>query len=84
MDSWPKSGDGRRLMFRAAKPHFFKIILDDTIRRRKLVSVRLLEPFLFWIVFFLRGFILEIFMSIRGFQESLRGDMEVKCQVLYS
>ncbi|KAG8651330.1 hypothetical protein MANES_07G115300v8 [Manihot esculenta] len=36
MDSWPKSGDGRRLMFRAAKPHFFKIILDDTIRRRKL------------------------------------------------
>ncbi|KAF2296042.1 hypothetical protein GH714_035812 [Hevea brasiliensis] len=35
MDSCPKKGDGR-LMFKATKPHFFKIILDDTIRSRKL------------------------------------------------
>ncbi|XP_057991271.1 B3 domain-containing transcription factor VRN1-like isoform X2 [Hevea brasiliensis] len=36
MDSMPKRGDGR-LMFKATKPHFIKIILDDTICSRKLI-----------------------------------------------
>ncbi|XP_043814102.1 B3 domain-containing transcription factor VRN1 [Manihot esculenta] len=35
MDSCLKKDDGR-LVFKSTKPHFFKIILDDTIRSRKL------------------------------------------------
>ncbi|XP_057990648.1 B3 domain-containing protein REM19-like [Hevea brasiliensis] len=35
MDSRPKRGDGH-FLFKATKPHFFKIILDDTISSMKL------------------------------------------------
>jgi hypothetical protein len=40
-------GDGKPLMFVAKPPHFFKVILEDSLREGKLVS-----HFLFYFIFY--------------------------------